>query len=234
MKIFFILSGGLDSTTALYYVRKTHDIVEALTFDYGQRHVKEIDAAKKICRQLKIRHKIIDITNLNGLLQGSSLTSKKIATPHGHYQKPTMKNTIVPNRNAIMINIAAGYAISQKVYALGLGVHAGDHYIYPDCRPEFIKAQAKTLSLANECNFKLITPFLQCDKTEIVRRGQKLDVPFELTWTCYEGKAKPCNKCGSCIERSEAFQENNLRDPLYAEREWTNILKSLHNSRSKH
>ncbi len=214
MKILFILSGGLDSTTALYLLKQKHQIIETLTFDYGQRHRKEIKSAKAISKLLKIPHKIINIKNFNELLQGSSLTSKNIKTPHGHYQKSTMKKTVVPNRNAIMINIAAGYAISKKIYGLGLGVHAGDHYIYADCRPEFIKAQAKTLSLANECDFKLFTPFINKNKAEIVKLGQKLGVPFELTWTCYEGGQKPCGKCGSCIERKEAFKINGLQDPL--------------------
>ena len=214
MKIIHILSGGLDSTVALYYLKQKHQIVAALTFDYGQRHRREIESAKKICKLLKLSHHIIDITNLNQFLQGSSLTTKKIATPHGHYQKLTMKKTIVPNRNATMINLAAGYAISQKIFALSLGVHSGDHYIYPDCRPGFIKSQEKTLSLANDCKFNIITPFLHQDKAKIIQIGHELKVPFHLTWTCYEGGKKPCNKCGSCIERKEAFRHNNLPDPL--------------------
>ncbi|MFA5830129.1 MAG: 7-cyano-7-deazaguanine synthase QueC [Candidatus Gracilibacteria bacterium] len=214
MKILFILSGGLDSTTALYLLRQKHEVVETVTFDYGQRHVKEIKSAQTISKLLKIPHTIINIKNLNQFLQGSSLTSKNIKTPHGHYQKSNMKKTIVPNRNAIMINIAAGYAISKKIHGLGVGVHAGDHYIYPDCRPEFIDSQAKTLSLANECDFKIFTPFINQNKAAIVKKGLALGVPFELTWTCYEGGKKPCNKCGSCTERLEAFKINKLTDPL--------------------
>jgi 7-cyano-7-deazaguanine synthase len=215
MKIMFILSGGLDSTTALYELKKKHEIIEALTFDYGQRHHKEIQCAKKICETLKLHHRIIDISHLNGLLQGSSLTNTAIPTPHGRYDESTMKTTIVPNRNAIMINIAAGYAISKKIYGIGLGVHAGDHYIYPDCRPEFIEAQQKTLSLANECDFRLLAPFLNLNKSQIVAKGQEMGVPFEYTWSCYEGKEKPCGKCGSCTERIEAFEKNGLTDPLF-------------------
>lgn len=217
MKILFILSGGLDSTTALYELRQQHEVVEALTFDYGQRHRREIDCARNICKALNLRHRIININNLNELLQGSSITSKNIATPHGHYQAETMKQTIVPNRNAIMINIAAGYAISQKIHGLGLGVHAGDHYIYPDCKPKFITSQQQTLSFANECDFKLLTPFINTSKTTIVAKGHELGVPFERTWTCYEGGKKACGKCGSCIERLEAFAQNNLKDPLQYE-----------------
>ncbi len=214
MKIIAILSGGLDSATALYTLRKEHEVVEAVTFDYGQRHRKEIECAKKICAAIGLPHRVIDITNFNELLPGNSLTSKEVATPHGHYKEETMKQTIVPNRNAIMINIAAGYAVSQKIYGLGLGVHAGDHYIYPDCRPEFIESQEKTLSLANDCDFRLFAPFLRVNKTEIVAKGHTLGVPFEHTWTCYEGGETPCGKCGSCMERAEAFEQNGLVDPL--------------------
>lgn len=209
-----ILSGGLDSTTALYELQQEHEVVEALTFDYGQRHRREIESAQKICKELSLAHRIVDASNLNELLQGSSLTSSAIDTPHGHYAEENMKQTVVPNRNAIFINIAVGYAISQKIYALGLGIHAGDHYIYPDCRPEFIESQQNTLSLANDCEFHLMTPFIHSNKTEIVARGKELAVPFHLTWTCYEGGERPCEKCGSCVERTEAFEENNLADPL--------------------
>lgn len=214
MNILVILSGGLDSATALHELRQHHTVVEAITFDYGQRHRKEIACAKKICAELNLPHRIADISNLQELLQGSSLTSADIATPYGHYTEASMKQTIVPNRNAIMINLAAGYAISQKIYGLGLGVHAGDHFIYPDCRPEFLAAQEKTLSLANDVEFHLFAPFVNVNKTEIVARGARLGVPFQHTWTCYEGQETPCRKCGSCIERAEAFEQNHLVDPL--------------------
>jgi len=214
MKILFILSGGLDSTTALYELKKDCEVMEAITFDYDQRHKREIESAKKICELLDLPHKIINIKNFNELLQGSSLTSPQIATPHGYYQEETMKQTVVPNRNAIMINIAAGYAISKKIYGLGLGVHAGDHYIYPDCRPQFIASQEQTLSLANDCDFKLYAPFLHINKAAVVAKGHELGVPFEYTWTCYEGSQKACGKCGSCMERAEAFAQNNLSDPI--------------------
>lgn len=227
MKLIFILSGGLDSTTALYQLRQEHEVTEALSFDYGQRHKRELVSAKNICDDLKIPHQIIDLSHLNGLLQGSSLTTPGIETPYGNYKEETMKQTVVPNRNAIMINIAAGYAVSQKIYGLGLGVHAGDHYIYPDCRPEFMDSQQQTLSLANECNFKLLTPFLHLSKKEIVKIGHALGVPFEKTWTCYEGAEKPCSLCGSCTERIGSFWKNGLQDPLYSSEEWEECISML-------
>ncbi len=220
MKTIFILSGGLDSATALYTVRQEHEVVEALTFDYGQRHRREIASAQKICETVGLKHRVVDVRNLQELLPGSSLTSSDIATPHGHYEDENMKQTIVPNRNAIFLNIAAGYAISQKIFAIGLWVHAGDHFIYPDCRPEFIASQEKTLSLANDIAFHLLAPFLHLSKTEIVKKGIALGVPFELTWTCYEGGQRACGKCGACIERIGAFRDNGLRDPAFTEEEW--------------
>lgn len=227
MEIIVILSGGLDSVTALYELRKQHTVIEAVTFDYGQRHSKEIASAQKICELLRLSHRVIDIRNLRDLLSGSSLTDSSIATPHGHYREETMKQTIVPNRNAIMLNIAAGYAISKGIQAIGIGVHAGDHYIYPDCRPEFIKAQEQTLRLGNEREFHLVAPFLQRNKEAIVKRGSELQVPFEMTWTCYEGSDHPCSRCGSCVERIEAFEKNGLRDPLYSQEEWVKCIRNL-------
>ncbi len=214
MKIMMILSGGLDSATALYELRREHEVVEALTFDYGQRHGdREISSARKICEIARVPHRLIDLRNLNELLQGSSLTTPAIATPHGHYHQENMKLTVVPNRNAIMINLAAGYAVSRKIYGLGLGVHTDDRHVYADCRPEFIESQQETLSLANECDFQLLTPFINFQKSEIVALGMSLGVPLEHTWSCYEGGEKPCEKCSTCLARAEAFQENGHADP---------------------
>lgn len=215
MKLIMIVSGGLDSAVSLYQLRQEHEVVEAVTFDYGQRHRREIKSAEKICAGLNLPHKIIDISKANEFFQGSSLTSSHIDTPHGEYTDENMKLTVVPNRNAIMINLAAAYAISKNIFALGLGVHAGDHYIYADCRPEFIRSQEQTLSLGNECDFHLLTPFLHDHKEAIVARGLALQVPFELTWTCYEGGETACRKCGACTEREGAFRKNGLKDPAY-------------------
>lgn len=210
MKIIHVLSGGLDSTVLLYkLIRKGHT-VKCLSFDYGQRHKKELLMARETCKKLNIEHTIADISFINKLLQGSSLTSD-IEVPEGHYADENMKNTVVPNRNMIMASLAIGYAVSLDYDAISLGVHSGDHAIYPDCRPEFIKALRGISKVSNYKSIKVITPFININKTEIVKQGIALGVNFSLTWTCYKGEEKPCGKCGSCVEREEAFSFNNLR-----------------------
>ncbi len=214
MKAVAILSGGLDSTTSLYTaLAEGHEVVEAISFNYGQKHVRELDKAADTCRRLGITHQIIDISNLMGLLR-SALTNKDIEVPEGHYAEENMKATVVPNRNMIMISIAAGRAISLDAEILVLGVHQGDHTIYPDCRPEFIAAMDQALDIGNWETISLYTPFLDSDKTAVVKAGLELNVPFMDTWTCYKGLEKACGKCGSCVERREAFELNGAKDPL--------------------
>ncbi len=217
-KVVVILSGGMDSTTLVYDLVKSGFEVYALSINYGQRHVKELEMAKKICQDLGISHKIIDLSCLNEILQGSSLTTSGIATPHGKYDEESMKATVVPNRNMIMLSIAAGYAISIKASTLYYGAHAGDHTIYPDCRPEFIAQCRKTILLADWHNVRLEAPYSNMDKGDIVIRGTELKVPFENTWTCYEGDVVPCGKCGACQERAEAFAKAKRSDPLLKEK----------------
>lgn len=213
-KAVIILSGGLDSTTLLYDVIAHGLEPYALSINYGQRHKKELVMAAKTCRELDIPHKIVELQCLNELLQGSSLTTPGIATPHGKYDEENMKATVVPNRNMIMLSIAAGYAISIKAEKLFYGAHAGDHAIYPDCRPEFIAQLYEAIKLADWHSVSLLAPYSKKSKGEIVVRGIELKVPFENTWTCYEGGEKPCGKCGACQERAEAFEYAIAEDPL--------------------
>lgn len=374
-KAVVIISGGMDSTTLLYDVIDHGFEVYTLSFNYGQRHVKELEMAKKTCRDLGISHKIVELQCLNELLQGSSLTSSDIPTPHGKYDDKNMASTVVPMRNAIMLSIASGYAISIKSRKVFYGAHGGDHEIYWDCRHRFIdgfnsaifdqSANSKRGRLSPEyiigfwegegfvggepriqnypqvkngsqkeykykrvpivvfcqndikilkeiqqfffgagcvhskgfhkyyghgytpikpnkesnemfsyklsghdCrvfvdlikNGKLLktdkkiiqfnkwykefeeyltkvvprkigindkkeyivtpngveikAPYLDMDKGDIVKIGIKLKVPFENTWTCYEGGEVPCGKCGACQEREEAFKKAGIEDPL--------------------
>jgi len=217
MKGLVILSGGLDSTTVLYKAMNECDEVEAISFNYGQKHKKELEFATFNCRVLKIKHTIVDISNIRDFLK-SSLTSN-VEIPKGHYEEESMKSTVVPNRNMIFTSIAAGYALSNKFDFLYLGVHSGDHAIYPDCRPEFIKSIENTINIGNYEKIKIITPYINSSKTEIVTDGLKMNVPYAMTWTCYEGKVKACGKCGSCVERLEAFEKNGIKDPLKYEDE---------------
>lgn len=214
MKSVIILSGGMDSTTLLYKLLSEQKEVHALSFNYGQRHSRELDAAKATCEKLGVEHKIIDITSIADLISNSSLTSKEIEVPEGHYADDNMKKTVVPNRNSIMANIAIGYAVNIGAQEVALGVHAGDHTIYPDCRPEFIDALRALAKISNWESVEIYTPYLHGDKTSIIAEGILLGVDYSLTWTCYKGGEKACGVCGSCQERLEAFEANGIEDPV--------------------
>lgn len=218
-KTIVVLSGGLDSTTLLYkIVSESYDPrnVKAISFNYGQRHSKELEMAKETCKKLGVEHRIEDLTNLKGLLSGSALTDD-IEVPEGHYADENMKATVVPNRNAIMANIAIGWAVALDFDRVALGVHAGDHAIYPDCRPVFIKALAVLAEVANYKAIEIYTPFLYFSKGQIISAGKQFNVDYSLSWTCYKGEQKACGKCGSCVERKEAFEVNGMEDPLIYE-----------------
>jgi len=216
-----ILSGGMDSTTLLYYLltkKKANNII-AISFNYGQRHKKELECAKILCQKMKVAHRIIDISSLNKVLV-SALTTDSVEVPEGWYDESNMKQTVVPNRNMIMLSIATGVAISNGANTLYYGAHAGDHVIYPDCRPEFYQALAKAIE---KCHFEpvyLKAPFINMTKADIVKLGLELNVPYKLTWSCYKGQERPCLKCGTCSERVEAFYKAGVKDPLLTSKEW--------------
>ena len=211
MNSILILSGGMDSATLAYHLKVKKHNIHAITFNYNQRHKKEIESAKKVAKNLNIQHTILDISNIGNMLKGSSLTDD-IATPHGHYAADNMKLTVVPNRNAIMLSIVYGIAVSEKSDIVATAVHAGDHFIYPDCRESFIKSLESTLQLGNDSKIELYTPYINYSKGDIALEGDKLSVLYQDTWTCYEGGDKHCGKCGACIERKEAFEINNIKD----------------------
>ena len=201
-----IFSGGLDSTTLLYKLLSEGHWVHALTFDYNQRHKKEIDCAANICAIHGTPHKVINITNLAPLLGDSSLLGGK-DVPDCHYTEDSARQTVVPNRNMIMLSIAAGYAEAYEIPEVYYAAHAGDWAIYPDCRKSFVDSAAETIKLASAWNpVTLKAPFAEMTKKEIVALGRKLKVPFELTWSCYKGGDKPCGTCPTCVERIEALQ----------------------------
>lgn len=213
MKTVAIFSGGLDSTVLLHLLRAAGDEVAAVSIDYGQRHRVELGYAERTAKQLGIPWQKADLSAVAPLLAGSSLTSDEIAVPHGHYAEENMKQTVVPNRNMIMLAVAAGWAIGQQADRLAYGAHSGDHTIYPDCRPEFIAAMAAALKLADWHSLELFTPFANMTKADIVRRGAELDVDFAATWSCYEGGEIHCGACGTCVERREAFADAGVADP---------------------
>lgn len=211
------LSGGLDSVTLAYALAADgHDLV-ALSFDYGQRHATELDRAAHCAERLAAEHHVVDLRSVGALLTGSALTDAAVAVPEGHYTDASMAATVVPNRNAIMLSVAVGVAVARGAEAVATAVHAGDHTIYPDCRPEFIAAFEHEARVANEGfiaeGFRVLAPFLHLRKDEIVRRGAALGVPFEETWSCYQGGDLQCGRCGTCVERREAFELAGVPDP---------------------
>lgn len=212
-----IASGGLDSTVLAYWLAARGAELTLLSFDYGQRHRVELDHAADIAGLLEYPHEIVDISALGRLLAGSALTDNEVAVPDGYYTDESMRATVVPNRNAIMLDIAVAVAVARKADAVAFGAHAGDHAIYPDCRPEFVERFTRSARTANEGllveEFEILAPFVTVSKTDIVRIGAALGVPFERTWSCYRGETVHCGTCGTCTERKEAFEHNNITDP---------------------
>lgn len=215
MKVIVVLSGGLDSTVVLYdaVARNSTQGVKAISFNYGQRHVRELESARAVAERLGVTHKVVDLASLTGLFGESALTNREVAVPDGHYTDLSMKSTVVPNRNMILLSIAAAWAISEKFNAVAYGAHAGDHTIYPDCRDEFVESCSQTLKLADWHPVEIVRPFVTKTKQDIVLRGAELGVPFELTWSCYKGGELHCGTCGTCVERREAFVEAGVSDP---------------------
>ncbi|MCF2910006.1 7-cyano-7-deazaguanine synthase QueC [Pseudoalteromonas sp. DL2-H2.2] len=212
-KVVVIYSGGMDSYTVLNKALKSGYEVYALSFNYGQRHVKELEVARQACDELGVAHKIVDISAINQLIGGSSLTDD-IDVPEGHYEEESMKSTVVPNRNMILLSLAVGYAVSLKASKVFYGAHSGDHAIYPDCRPEFVKKMDDVCRIANYEEIEIVCPYLNNTKIEILTDGLRMGLDYSKTWTCYNGREKACGKCGACQERLEAFSLNQASDPL--------------------
>ncbi len=194
-----------------------------LSVHYGQLHKKEMDSATRCAERLEARFDVVDISGVGRLLSGSALTDD-IEVPHGHYAEETMAVTVVPNRNAIMISIAYGVAVARGAQVVATAVHAGDHYVYPDCRPEFLEAfdamQKRAVEGFGDRELHLYTPFTHKTKAQIAEVGASLGVPYEDTWSCYEGGEVHCGLCGTCTERKEAFELAGVPDPtVYRDRE---------------
>jgi 7-cyano-7-deazaguanine synthase len=208
----------LDSVTLAHVVSgngTVQDDLLLLSFDYGQRHRKELQFAAQTARRLHAEHIVIEMDFMAELLHGSALTAHGGAVPMGHYAADNMKATVVPNRNAIMLSIAYGIAVAEHASRVYTGVHAGDHAIYPDCRPEFIAALNTALRLGNEWADPLPilrAPFVMLSKTNIARMAEIYSVPVQETWSCYEGGDIHCGKCGTCSERRQALYQAHVYD----------------------
>lgn len=207
MNTIVILSGGLDSTTLLYHLKAEGHQVHAVTFNYGQRHSRELEAAKQICGLASIPQEIVDLKTLVPLFGGNALTDSAVEVPHGEYAAENIAVTTVPNRNMIMLSVAIGRAISLGFDAVAFGAHGGvNDEMYADCSPAFASAMDQAAGECDTRSIAVLAPFVTWKKHDIVRRGAELAVPFELTWSCYEGDDIPCGACGTCLDATGPLQ----------------------------
>lgn len=210
-----VVSGGIDSITMLYDFQE--EIALAVTFDYGSNHAKnEIPFAKYHCEKLGIPHLVIPLDFMHQYFT-SSLLSGASDIPEGDYRDENMKSTVVPFRNGIMLSIAAGLAESRELTKVMIANHGGDHTIYPDCRPNFIDAMSKATEFGTYVNVQVFAPYTNVNKAWIVKRGTELRIDYSKTWSCYKGGDTHCGKCGTCIERKEAFELAGIDDPTVYE-----------------
>lgn len=220
MKTIAIMSGGLDSTvltTQLVQERGKENVV-GMSVDYGQRHGRELVHAAHIANGvLGIEYHVADIRACMEFFNGSSQTSGEIEVPEGHYADESMKLTVVPNRNMVLLALAISLAVSKKAQTVAYGAHAGDHTIYPDCRPEFADAMNAAAALCDWKPIEIERPFIDITKADIVRLGHLIGAPLALTYSCYKGELKHCGKCGTCVERREAFKLAGVPDPTFYE-----------------
>jgi 7-cyano-7-deazaguanine synthase len=212
-KAVVLLSGGLDSTTLFYRLAEEGYDLHGLSCDYGQRHRKEMEFARRTASRLDAAHNVVDLTSISHLLTTSALTNPSIDVPEGHYEGETMKITVVPNRNAIMLTAAFGVAQSIGAEVVAVAVHSGDHAIYPDCRREFIERFQAMQDASLGEHIELRTPYLDVDKVAIAREAGRLGVPLSETWSCYKGDTHHCGRCGTCVERAWAIAEAGIPDP---------------------
>ena len=205
-----VLSGGLDSTTLLYDYADS--IALAVTFQYGSNHNKRDAAfAKYHCDKLGIEHIEIDLAFMGKYFKSSLLDGAE-AIPEGNYDEDNMKSTVVPFRNGIMLSVAAGLAESRGLKNVMMANHSGDHAIYPDCRPEFVKAMTAAIEAGTYEGVKLVAPYTDITKADIVSRGAKLGIDYSKTYSCYKGGVHHCGVCGTCRERKEAFTMAGVKD----------------------
>ena len=217
MKVAVLLSGGLDSTTALHWAQRHHEVVCALSFDYGSNHAaRELACARWQAEQLGIPYHEIDLRSISAHLQ-SALLSGADAIPTADYAEDNLKQTVVPFRNGIFLAIAAGIAESNGAEGIVIAAHGGDHALYPDCREDFMAAMASAISLGTYANLQILRPFINNDKGEIAAIGAELGVDFSHTYSCYCGRDQHCGQCATCRERRDSFAAAGIPDPTIYE-----------------
>lgn len=215
-KAVLIYSGGLDSTVLLYHLLHEKRQVTCINFFYGAKHNdRERRAAKLFCTALKVPLVECELGFMKAF--NSALTRPDMEIPEGHFEAAKMKSTVVPFRNGIMCSIAAGLADSIKCEDVYIAVHGGDHHIYPDCRNVFITSMCGATRNGTYSKVEVWAPFLFARKSAVVQYGSQLEVPFNKTYTCYNGRKKQCGRCGACVERKEAFKIAGVQDPTIYE-----------------
>ncbi|MBQ3217330.1 MAG: 7-cyano-7-deazaguanine synthase QueC [Akkermansia sp.] len=213
MKVAVLLSGGLDSTTALHWAHRHHEVVCALSFDYGSNHAaRELACARWQAELLGVPYHEIDLRSISAHLQ-SALLSGADAIPTADYAEDNLRQTVVPFRNGIFLAIAAGIAESNKAEGIVIAAHGGDHALYPDCREDFMAAMASAISLGTYAGLQILRPFITNTKAEITAIGAALGVDFAHTYSCYCGREQHCGQCATCRERRESFASAGIPDP---------------------
>lgn len=210
-----LLSGGMDSITALYHAHADPSlhVQAALSFHYGSKHNdQELQFAKLHADRLGVPQYTIRLPFINETFHSALLESGS-EIPDGHYEEENMKQTVVPFRNGIMLSVAAGFAESRQIKSLVIAAHSGDHAIYPDCREDFMQSMAQAIRAGTYEKIDIHRPFIDWNKTQIALRGHELQIPYELTWSCYKGGSQHCGTCGTCVERREAFLLAGIEDP---------------------
>lgn len=217
MKVVVLLSGGLDSTTALHWAHRHHEVVCALSFDYGSNHaVRELECARWQAQALGIPYHEINLQNISAHLR-SALLSGADAIPTADYEEDNLKQTVVPFRNGIFLAIAAGIAESADAEGIVIAAHSGDHSLYPDCREDFMQAMAQAIALGTYAKLRILRPFIDFTKEQITALGAELGVDFSHTYSCYCGRPAHCGQCATCRERRQSFRNAAIPDPTIYE-----------------
>lgn len=224
MRVLVLTSGGIDSTTCLGMAVEKYgkENVVAMSVSYGQKHSKEIEASKEVAKYYDVEYIYINLADIFKYSDCSLLEHSDKDIPHDTYANQIKEtdgepvSTYVPFRNGLFLSTAASVAIAKDCSVIYYGAHSDDAAgsAYPDCSVEFNKAISEAIYVGSGKSVKIEAPFVQLNKKDIVKEGLKINVPYHLTWSCYEGKDKPCGKCGTCIDREKAFELNGVVDPL--------------------